>query len=253
MQSRQDSLDERPQYAPPLKAGVDIGRCLNDAVDVFTKNILVLVIAGFLFFVLSVFSLLVLTGPLMGGISLMTLEAMRREDKRVDLAKLFAGFNRFGSLLLLFVIVLICVLLGTLFFIIPGLVLMTLWLFPFYLMVDKQVDVITSLKMSYQVVMRRGFWPNLLLALLVFAIVLGPELVPYVGVVIGFVASPFAWLLTTSAYLQEVYEDKPDTDEPMSQAAQCGRCSYVMRGLSNFTCPECGADLREVGMIPTQL
>lgn len=29
----------------------------------------------------------------------------------------------------------------------------------------------------------------------------------------------------------------------------CGQCGYNVRGLSTFTCPECGSDLREVGII----
>lgn len=28
----------------------------------------------------------------------------------------------------------------------------------------------------------------------------------------------------------------------------CGQCGYAVRGLTTFTCPECGADLREVGI-----
>lgn len=31
----------------------------------------------------------------------------------------------------------------------------------------------------------------------------------------------------------------------------CGRCGYGVRGLSQFTCPECGADLREAGIART--
>ncbi len=30
--------------------------------------------------------------------------------------------------------------------------------------------------------------------------------------------------------------------------AKCGGCGYPCRGISTFQCPECGADLREVGM-----
>lgn len=29
----------------------------------------------------------------------------------------------------------------------------------------------------------------------------------------------------------------------------CGRCRYCVRGLETFTCPECGSDLREVGIL----
>jgi len=30
----------------------------------------------------------------------------------------------------------------------------------------------------------------------------------------------------------------------------CGKCGYIVRGIEGFTCPECGSDLREVGIIP---
>ena len=29
----------------------------------------------------------------------------------------------------------------------------------------------------------------------------------------------------------------------------CGSCGYSVQGLPSFTCPECGADLREVGIV----
>lgn len=29
----------------------------------------------------------------------------------------------------------------------------------------------------------------------------------------------------------------------------CGACRYPVEGLSTFTCPECGADLREAGIL----
>src|SRR5262245_59814715 len=35
----------------------------------------------------------------------------------------------------------------------------------------------------------------------------------------------------------------PDNQEPA-----CGRCGYLVRGIPSFTCPECGSDLRDVGI-----
>jgi hypothetical protein len=32
--------------------------------------------------------------------------------------------------------------------------------------------------------------------------------------------------------------------------AACGKCGYCTRGISKLTCPECGSDLREVGILP---
>src|SRR3954468_774378 len=37
------------------------------------------------------------------------------------------------------------------------------------------------------------------------------------------------------------------------QAPRCGRCNYIVRGVPSFTCPECGSDLREVGILTSRV
>jgi hypothetical protein len=39
---------------------------------------------------------------------------------------------------------------------------------------------------------------------------------------------------------------------PAQQEPSCGQCGYVVTGLPTFICPECGSDLREVGIVTTQ-
>ncbi|MGA2500705.1 MAG: hypothetical protein ABSH20_23450, partial [Tepidisphaeraceae bacterium] len=34
-----------------------------------------------------------------------------------------------------------------------------------------------------------------------------------------------------------------------SDQSVCGKCGYIVLGLPTFTCPECGSDLREVGIL----
>jgi hypothetical protein len=34
-----------------------------------------------------------------------------------------------------------------------------------------------------------------------------------------------------------------------AEAPACGRCGYCVRGITTLVCPECGADLREVGIV----
>ncbi len=36
---------------------------------------------------------------------------------------------------------------------------------------------------------------------------------------------------------------------PPDSEGSCGRCGYLVKGLTTFTCPECGSDLRQVGLI----
>jgi hypothetical protein len=37
--------------------------------------------------------------------------------------------------------------------------------------------------------------------------------------------------------------------EPSPDMPKCGQCGYIVRGVAGVHCPECGADLREVGIV----
>jgi hypothetical protein len=198
---------------PESRRGPDIGRCFNEAVAVYTKSFLPLFLAAILLEIFSVCSLLILCGPLTGGVCLMTLGAMRREDKSARLGDLFGTFDRFGPLVGLFFLTLFLTLLGFVACLLPGLALMTIWLFPFYLMVDKGLGVFEALGASKDLVMRNGFGMNFLLAVITFAIGLGPSFLPYIGPVLAWFLAPLSWLVVTSAYLQQVAEDRPDVGD----------------------------------------
>lgn len=40
-----------------------------------------------------------------------------------------------------------------------------------------------------------------------------------------------------------------DTKASAQYGKVCGQCQYPVRDLPSFTCPECGSDLREVGIV----
>jgi uncharacterized membrane protein len=187
---------------------MDIGRCLNEALEVYKKNFWQLVLGALVFQVLAMVSLSVLIGPLAGGWCLLTINALRRPDKRVEFGDLFAVFNQFGSLVGLFYLTFIPILLGTILCVVPGMILMTLWLFAFFLIVDRKEGVFSSLAISQEMV-GRNFGKYVVLVIIVTSISLVPSMIPYVGVVIGWFVMPIAWLIEASAYLQEVDEKSP--------------------------------------------
>ena len=243
----------------PRPAQLDIGRCFEQAIEVYQKNFVILVVAALLTELLSLFSLFILAGPLSGGWCRMTLNALRREDRRIDFNDLFAAFNQFWPLVGLFLVTGICVLAGLFLCVAPGVLLATVWLFPFYVMVERNADIGESLRQSYAIVKRGGFGINLLLALIVLALEVVSVFVPYLGWVLGWVLTPLASLALTSGYLQQVGEQTPAATDEASSApnsgdafapATCARCGYNLRSITTFFCPECGADLRETGMIP---
>lgn len=192
---------------------LDLGRCLNEAIDVWKENWLTLALAAFLFTAISFVSLLILAGPLCAGICIMTLETMRRGDKEIVLGEMFREFNlvnvygRFLPFVGLFFLTVAGVILGLSLLIVPGLLLMTFWSYGFFLMVDKGLPVFAALRVSKDIVTYKGFWPNLLLMLICVAIEVGTSTIPYVGVFLGFFISPIAWLMVSSAYIQLVDED----------------------------------------------
>lgn len=183
---------------------MNLGRCFNEAMEVFQKNWLVLIIAGVLFDLLSTVTLFILAGPLTAGACLMTLKALEREDRRAELGDLFGAFDRFFPLVGLFFLTLIATLLGIVVLIVPGLFLATIWIFPFYIAADTRAGVFDALSRSQEMVFRVGFWSVVVLMLVELALGLLPLVVPGVGNVICFVTAPFSWLVVGSAYRQIV-------------------------------------------------
>jgi hypothetical protein len=192
--------------APTTRPALDLGRCLNDAIEVYRKNVLAFVVAVILFDVLMIGSLFVLGGPLVGGMVLLCLRAMRDPEHQVRLSDLFGTFDRFGAFVGFFFLTTVPILLGTALLIVPGVLLATVWLFAPYLMVDRNMGVIDALRTSWRIVMARGFWINAACAALIFALSIGPMLFPYVGTLAAWLVAPVAWLINTSAYVQEVKE-----------------------------------------------
>jgi hypothetical protein len=193
---------------------MDIGRCFNEALEVYKKNLVQLVLGALLFEVLGVLSLTILIGPLAGGWCLMTVNALRRKDKRVELGDLFGAFNRFLPLVGVFYLTLLPILIGSLLCVVPGMLLMTIWLFSFFLIVDRREGVFRSLSLSQELVTRSGLGNYVLLILILLALSLAPSAIPYLGVVLGWFLMPIAWLIEASAYLQEVDENQPLKPKP---------------------------------------
>ncbi len=192
----------------------DIGRCFEEAWDVFLKNWLILIVAGLLYTVLSFVTLFILTGPLTAGFCLLALNALRREDRRVDLNDLFGMFHRFFGLAGMFFLTTVAVLLGLLMCAVPGLFLMTIWMFPFFILVDQQTGVFESLGRSQDMTFQVGFLNVFVLMLVEQALYLLPAIVPFLGTIVSFAAIPIAILMVASAYRQLTAQPPQETGAP---------------------------------------
>jgi hypothetical protein len=184
----------------------DIGRCFNDAIEVYKQNVLILALAAFLSTIIIIFTLLILAAPISGGYIYMLLKAMRRPDKKVELSDMFSMFKMFWPLFGLFLLQTLLTLAGFILLIIPGIFLSTVWMFSMLVMVDKNTSIKPSLKISWDTVMKNGFWLNFALGVICIAINMITSYIPFVGLIATFFISPFASLLLVSAYTQQVGE-----------------------------------------------
>ena len=87
-------VDDQPDAAPPVDATfapiagspaarqpLTINVCFADAMKLYKQNLVILVVAAFLFDIISVFTLLILAAPLWGGLAIMMINARRRPDR----------------------------------------------------------------------------------------------------------------------------------------------------------------------------
>ena len=204
-----------PNYAT-VSTPLDIGRCLNESLAVYHKSGVILLLAAIIFEFLSVLSLFILTGPLMGGIYLMTITALTSVDKKIDIGVMFSMFKRFGPLVGLFFLTTIPILVGLALFIVPGVLLMALWMYSFPLLIERNMSVTEAMSASWRIVLRNGLGWNLLLAGIVFALGMAPLLIPHLGWVIGWFLAPIAWLIVSSAYIQQVREREAELADILS-------------------------------------
>jgi len=192
---------------------LDIGKCFTDAWEVYKVNILILILSALIFQVISLFTLLILSGPLFGGYCLMTMNAMRKADKKVELNDMFKTMGKFWPLLGLFFLQGIAIFAGLLLLIVPGILLMALWLYTYFIMVDKNKGVMDSLKASWNLVKGKGLWINLALAIIYLVLSGVSGQIPVVGWLINIIMVPFGILLITSAYLQQTVQVTASSDE----------------------------------------
>ena len=191
---------------------LDIGKCFNDALEVYKVNVLMLIVSALLFQILSLLTLLILAGPLFGGYCLMTMNAMRRADKKIELNDMFKMFNKFGFLLGLFFLQGLAIFGGFLLLIIPGLLLSTMWLYSYFFMVDKDRDIIQAMKDSWYLVKEKGLWINFALCILYILLTGVSAQLPMIGWVLNLFAVPFAILMLTSGYFQQAEEQATTTE-----------------------------------------
>jgi hypothetical protein len=214
---------------------MDVGRVLKDGWSLFVKDIgpiivaalvpwLVLFVVGLIGW-LVVFLPIVVTsndnnvsgvgaaiGALVFGVILIVAAAVTipfymaiikmvlrrvREGRPAQMGDITACFDQFGTLLVAAIVVGILVAIGFLLFIIPGVYLLTIWVFVFPLIVDRRMGLGEAMRQSRAMVNGVGFWMVFLNLLVIGVIVALVSNIPVAGIL------AVAWELTavTAMYL----------------------------------------------------
>ncbi len=192
----------------------DIGKCFNQAFEVYRANAVALIVVSVIYIALSMCSLLFLAGPLWGGYLVMLLRHIRGEEEKVKIGDLFSQMGRFWPLLLLCFLQVVLMIIGGLLLIVPMLFLNCFFLYTELLLIEKDLGVIDSVKASYDLVMQGGLGVNLLIGFSCLALEVVPGMVPYAGWVFSCLTMPLTSLVIVFAYLQQ-------TSEPQQEQVKC--------------------------------
>lgn len=175
---------------------LDLGEVMGEAWKLLIEDLGPYVVATLVYsaivFVTCGLGVLV-SGPLFGGLAVMSLMALRGERPTFD--DVFAGFRFFGPLFLLSLVAFAGIFVGLLFCFLPGVYLAIAWVFAPFLVIDRRMDFLDAMALSMRTV-NAHFVPVAVLTLVLGAInVLGSS------VVLGFVLTqPLCTLAVAVAY-----------------------------------------------------
>ena len=183
---------------------MDFEKHLRNGVNLIKEEPLFFVLGGGIVLFLNLLSLGLLAGPLLAPYML-TMILMLRHNQRPQFNDLQNGLSRFG-LLFPFIITEILIVIGFFLLVIPGLVLMTWWLFVLPLMADQGLTWNQAMRVSRQKVMEKGF---LLHLVFVFLISVVPTMLINIAAVhfgilkiLQLLLLPFQFGCITSLYLE---------------------------------------------------
>jgi hypothetical protein len=91
---------------------LDIGRCFNESLAVFTRNVLILILAAIIFEALSFFSLFILCRPALRRHLSHVHQQPSASRKKIDIGLMFRMFRRFWPLVGLFFLTLLPIAVG---------------------------------------------------------------------------------------------------------------------------------------------
>jgi hypothetical protein len=141
---------------------------LEDAYRIIKEEPVILILGGFIVQLLTILSMTILAGPLMGGYFLLIIYYLR-DNRKPSFNDIFSGLQHLGRLLPFF-LVLVLILVGFMVLILPGFLFATWWLYVLPLMVDRKISYSEAMRLSMNKVNETGFFMHFAFLLLITVI-----------------------------------------------------------------------------------
>jgi uncharacterized membrane protein len=138
------------------------------------------------------------------GIDLFFLQAIR--DEPLDFKKIFTGFNNYVNIILAHLLATALIILGFIFFIIPGFILACRLVFVPYLVMDRQLDPIKAVEKSWQMTYGHG-WKIFGMGVVSFFLIIFGLILMFVGVLFSAM-----WISATFASLYYSIDEKEKSE-----------------------------------------
>jgi len=160
-----------PVWTPPVAVKARPGYWVGQGWQMVKADIGTFILLTIVFAVLNGMVPMILQGPLIAGFQIFCMKKLL--NRRTDFGDLFKGFNYFVPALVASLIISLLVGCGTLFCIIPGLVVAAMFKFTFLFIVDKRMDFWPAMQASHAVVKNDYFGFTMFLLLMVLVDILG--------------------------------------------------------------------------------
>jgi uncharacterized membrane protein len=191
--------------ATPIRPPIDVDSIVREAWALFARDPMVYVLASLTYLGLALVTCglaMLLFGVLLSGLTVMGLKAMR--GGRPVFEDAFAGFQQFGQLFLLSLVMGFFVMIGALMCILPGIYVMLALSLAMPLVLDRRMGFWDALVASWNA-FHANLGPMLLVTLVLYLITMVGNMVPF-----GFVVTQPLYLLGTTVLYARVFGLSPE-------------------------------------------
>jgi hypothetical protein len=137
-------------FVPPTGVQVLTGHWIGEGWQLVKSDLGTFVLLSLVFIVLNGFVPLILQGALTAGFHIVC--AKKLLSGKFEFADLFKGFNFFVASLVACLIISLLIFVGSIFCIIPGLVLAAMYQFTYLFIIDKKLDFWPAMEASHAIV-----------------------------------------------------------------------------------------------------